>query len=308
MADPVVDTFVSLPLRDCGRPLSRAAVAGWERSVGLGRPPEYREFLEVFNGGKFYPRYFGYLYPVEFSGTAKLPPISGGVGVFCLFSLNEPWDWRNLETNFNIHEGRIPKGCIPIAEPGEDLILLDCQNGEVILWSRDCESNVEPEENRISLARSFVEFAQGIKRAPRSEWLLNITAVEEPLTSIQLHDLDGLKRWVTENGPLDKLPDGGVRLLKEACSDGEDFEGAEWLLKQGVDATGPLQANVKTPIQLADKEGCGDIVVLLLEHGANADHLFRDGQKPQRYILDFVKQWQAGQRTSRRGSPFRRSE
>jgi hypothetical protein len=101
------------------------------------------------------------------------------------------------------------------------------------------------------------------------------------------------------------LADRGLELLREAAR-GMNFEGAEWLLNQGVDPTGPLKSGVKTPVQVADDFNCGDTLVLLLEHGASVDCLFRDGHKPRQYSLDFADQWKAGQRRSRRIAPARR--
>jgi hypothetical protein len=298
MSSETIKAFASLLLRDCGRPLSGAVVAEWERSIGLPFPETYRQFLKRFNGGEFYPS-FGYRFLVDFPGTEKLPFIAGGLGALVFFGLNESWQWRDLANIHEIHQGRIPEGTIPIADSGEDLVLLNCRRDDVVLWTRDAELYVGPDENQIPLAQSFLEFARGIQRVPRREWLYHVFSDEEPYVSIQLHELNGLKRWVADHGPLEALPNGGVELL-EACCDGKDFEGVEWLLQQGVDSTGPLEADVKTPIQIADENGCGDMVVLLLEHGANPVHLFRDGHEPQQYILDFVKQWQAGERASRR--------
>lgn len=300
MSDEIVDVFHSLQLRDCGRPLSRAVLADWERSIGYRLPKEYLRFLEVFNGGGFYPRFFGFVYPLNYPGTTDLPARQG-LGIFTFYGLNEPWNWRDLQSSHDIRKGRIPVGCIPIADAVTDLVLLDCRHdGEIVLWSRDCEGDVAPEENRIPVAKSFSEFARGIRRQPREEWLHHITTVEEPFDSIQLHELDALKNWVAENGSLSEFPEHGQILLPEACLPGADFEGADWMLRDGVDPTGPLEAGVRTPIQLADHAGCGDMVVLLLEFGAKPEHLFRDGHEPQQYILDFVKQWQAGERRSRR--------
>jgi hypothetical protein len=300
MAEEVVDVFHSLRLRDCGRPLSTSVVSAWERAIGYRFPGEYRRFLEVFNGGRFYPRFFGFVYPLHKSGTPKVPAGSR-VGIFTFLSLNEPWNWRDLQWSRDIHMGRIPDGNIPIANAANDLILLDCRHdGEIALWSRESEADVPPEENRIPLAESFLEFARGIQRQPREEWLRRITAVEQPFVSIQLHEIDALKKWVADNGPLSAFPDRGQSLLREACLPGADFEGADWLLREGVDPTGPLKDGVRTPIQLADHASCGDMVVLLLEYGAKPEHLFRDQHQPQQYILDFVKQWQAGERSSRR--------
>ncbi len=297
ISEAIVEVFRSLKIRDCGRPLPASVIADWERSIGLQLPANYRRFLEVFNGGDFYLKS-----RIEFPINMSVHPSFWGqaIGGFTFYGLNEPWNWRDLEWSRDIHEGRIPAGTIPIADAASDLILLDCRRGgQVALWQRDNEGDTEPEDNRIPLADSFLEFAQGIQESPQDKWGMLYTAEEQPFISIQHHDLDGLKTWVAENGPLAALPDGGLSLLKEACSYlGENFEATEWLLRQGVDPTGPREPGVKTPLQLADQAGCGDIMVLLLEHGANPDHLFHDNHKPQQYNVDFANQWQAGQRTS----------
>lgn len=78
---------------------------------------------------------------------------------------------------------------------------------------------------------------------------------EQPFVSIQLHELDALKKLGAAHGPLSDLPDRGQKLLREACWPGDDFDDAEWLLSESVDPTGPLEAGVGTPIQLADHAG-----------------------------------------------------
>jgi ankyrin repeat protein len=95
-----------------------------------------------------------------------------------------------------------------------------------------------------------------------------------------------LKAWVAQNDPLAVLPDGGLSLLKEACSCfTHNYDAADWPLRQGVDPTGPLKRGVKTPLQLADEANSGDTLVLLLEHGANPEHLDRDNHQPQQRRL-----------------------
>ncbi len=302
MSDEILDKFHSLQLRNCGRRMQTSVLDNWEGTLGHRLPCEYRRFLEVFNGGRFYPRFFGTVYPFNFSGTLPVE-WTDNLGNIEFLSLNEPWNWRDLEWNRDTHTGRIPAASIPIATAASDLIVLDWERGgEIALWSRDCEAEVAPEDNRIPLAKSFLQFSRGIRREPLEQWRLRACArgVEEPFVSIRAHDLDGLKRWVAENGPLSDLPDQGQSLLREACLPADDFDGAEWLLREGVDPTGHLSAGVRTPIQLADDGSCADIVVLLLEFGANPEHLFRDQHKPQQFTLDFVKQWQAGERSSRR--------
>jgi len=294
MSEAIIEVFRSLKLRDCGRPLPASVIAEWERSIGLQLPANCRRFLEVFNGGEFYPKFRNH-FPIDTSAHPFLD-----VGGFTFYGLNEPWDWRDLESSRDIHEGRIPAGTIPIADAPNDLILLDCRRGgQIALWQRNHEGDTEPEDNRIPLADSFLEFAQGIQEAPQDDWDISFTADEEPSISIQRHDLDGPKTWVAENGPLAVLPDGGLSLLKEACSSfTHNYDAADWLLRQGVDPTGPLERGVKTPLQLADEANCSDIIVLLLEHGANPEHLFRDNHQPRQYNVDFAKQWEAGERTS----------
>jgi hypothetical protein len=202
MSEAIIDVFRSLKLRDCGRPLPASAIADWERSIGLQLPENYRRFLEVFNGGKFYPK-FRYRFPIDMSVHPSF--WGNGIGGFTFYGLNEPWDWRDLEEIRDTHEGRIPAGTIPIADAPNDLVLLDCRRGgQIALWQRDHEGDTEPEDNRIPLADSFLEFAQGIQEAPPDclrqlpeelpdDW---VTAEEEPFISIQRHDLDGLKTWV----------------------------------------------------------------------------------------------------------------
>jgi hypothetical protein len=112
VSNEIAHIFVSVQLRDCGRPLSGAAVREWEHSIDIQFPDAYRQFLEVFNGGKFYPA-FGYYFPVDFPGTENLPFIVGGIGTFKFFGLGESWPWRDLANIHEIHQGRIPRGRFP---------------------------------------------------------------------------------------------------------------------------------------------------------------------------------------------------
>ena len=131
MGDKIVDVFCSLPLRDCGRSLPSSVLDDWERLIGQCLPPDYRQFLEFFNGGKFYPRFFGYVYPFNYSGELSIG-WQRELGIFELYGLNEPWDWRDLESSRDIHTSRIPADSIPIASAANDLILLDfARDGEV---------------------------------------------------------------------------------------------------------------------------------------------------------------------------------
>jgi hypothetical protein len=287
MLDQLIATPLCQWLRDCGLPLSEREIARWERTLPGPLPDDYRTFLKYFNGGDYYD--------------------PSSIGGFEFFSLNcADWaEWRDLQEQRETHEGRVPEGAIPIGQTGPlYLILIDfARNRELVRWERDAELTIDREENRIPLASSFLELARETTEVePLKERRRYTLAEKEPFISIEAHDLDGLKKWVAKKGPLEKLPDGGIELLRAACNDG-DFHGAVWLLEQGLDPTGPIVKGEKTPIELADASGCGDIVVLLLEHGSDPKHLHRGRKsrfKPQPSILAFVEQWQAGLRTSNR--------
>lgn len=300
MRGTIVDRFVALQLRDCGRRLTNKVMHGAEDSLGLTLPNDYRCFLEVFNGGRFYPRWHGTEFPLRFAGGNHLPAIFDGIGLFTFFSINEPLNWRDLMWNTRAHARRIREGSVPIGSSGNSLLLMDCAGSYSIgLWTRDVEGTIGPEDNWIPLANSFSEFAAGIRILSPLERLEEVEADFEPYISIEAHDLQGLRDWVSDNGPLADMPDRGLELLKAACA-AENFDGAQWLLSQGVDTTDAVMKSEKAPIEFADEAGCGDIVVLLLEYGANTDDLYRDSRNPQELIVAFVSQWQAGQRKSRR--------
>lgn len=307
MLDELIATPLCQSLHDCGLRLSEQEVADWGRTLPGPLPEDYRAFLRHFNGGNQYdPSSPGY--PMDFRGAANRAGFSE-IGAFNFYSLNcANWaDWRDLEEQRKTHEGRVPKGAVPIGDSGgENPILIDFARGrELVLWERDAEMDIDREENRIPIAPSFLELARGATEVEPLKELRRYTLAEkEPFISIEAHDLDGLKKWLAKKGPLEKLPDGGVGLLRAAC-DNCDFEGAVWLLEQGVDPTGPIDKGEKSPIELADDSGCGDLVVLLLEHGADAKQLRRRKRKPQPRILAFVEQWQAGLRTSNRISELR---
>jgi hypothetical protein len=299
MWSELLSTTLCRLIRDCGIPLSDAEISEWERSLCAPLPKDYIEFLRHFNGGSYYDPV---QYPMKVRGFGEWDAIDG-IGAFNFYGLGQrQWaSWRDIGEQSDLHHGRTPEGTVPIGDDaGINLILLDLARGsELVLWQRDAEMEFDRERNRIPIARTFLEFAQGVELEPMEERRPYTIARDEPFISIEVHDLPGLKKWVAANGPLQRLPDAGAGLLRAACFD-SDFEGARWLLEQGVDPTGPLLAGVETPIERADSASCGDLTVLLLEHGAVAEHLFREGREPQPYILAFVEQWKAGLRRSTR--------
>lgn len=286
-------------LHDCGLPLFEDQVVAWEHTLPGRLPEDYRRFLMCFNGGCYYD-------PISYSmggrGVAGRAAFTS-IGGFNFFGLNcDGWaEWRDLQLQWEDHDSRIPECTLPIGDNGgDDLILIDFRNDcELVLWERDAEEAVDREQNRILIAPTFLDFARGVAIDDVTERRRSGLAETEPELSIEAHDLDSLKKWVATNGPLQELPDRGAGLLTAACAN-SDWSGVAWFLSEGANPTGSLAEDADTPIEAAESAGCGDIVVLLLEHGADPAHLYRGNREPQPYIVAFAEQWKAGRRTSNR--------
>ena len=142
-------------LRDPGVPLQESDVAAFEREIDSTLPTDYREFLLRRNGGRFDR-------PVLFPLPTE--EYSDRTGLFNVYGLLRPANanHNDLRHNLEVHSGRIPRGTLPIADDGDNLLLLDLEGdrrGKLYLWIRDDEMMKDVEDNRIPAAASFTEMA-----------------------------------------------------------------------------------------------------------------------------------------------------
>jgi hypothetical protein len=151
----IEETVLFQSLRAPGVPLQESDVAAFERELGSPLPSDYREFLLRRNGGRFDPPVLFPLPTEEYSDRMVL---------FYVYGLLRPPDayHSDLRRKLEVHSGRIPRGTLPIADDGDNLLLLDLEGerrGKLYLWIRDEEMTKDPEENRIPAASSFTEMA-----------------------------------------------------------------------------------------------------------------------------------------------------
>ncbi|HYE17042.1 MAG TPA: SMI1/KNR4 family protein [Tepidisphaeraceae bacterium] len=141
-------------LRDAGAPLQEADVAAFERELGVPLPADYRAFLLLRNGGRFNP-HVEYPLPTE--------EYSDHMGLFHVYGLlRPPGANTDLRHQLEVHDGRIPRGTLPIGDDGDNLLLIGLEGerrGKLYLWVRDDEMFKDAEDNRIPVADSFAEMA-----------------------------------------------------------------------------------------------------------------------------------------------------
>ena len=69
----IIEIMQAAKLRDCGRTLSDEFLLKWKRRSCAELPEDYAEFLQVFNGGKFCPRFLGPGYFPKEAGISAGP-------------------------------------------------------------------------------------------------------------------------------------------------------------------------------------------------------------------------------------------
>jgi len=155
----IEETVFFQNLRDSGIALQESDVAAFERELGSPLPADYRVFLLRRNGGRFDR-------PVLF----QLPTdeYSDRMGLFNVYGLLRPpgGNHNDLRHNLEVHRGRIPRGTLPIADDGDNLLLLGLEGdrrGKLYLWIRDDEMMKDVEENQILAADSFAEMASNTR-------------------------------------------------------------------------------------------------------------------------------------------------
>ena len=281
-------------LREFGLPLQERDVAEFEGKIGQRLPADYRSFLMEYNGGRCS------LHDQDDVGfplfeTAYCDVLQG----FRFFGLNypEPARYYTLPVQYDEHVGRLPAGAVPIADFCKvDLILIDyANNGSIVVWEREKELEKLPEENRLFVADSFSNFVQGVIH----ERIEYPTKTEKPFSFIEAHHDNELRAWLEDNH-LDQIdPWTQHEIMRFTCSH-HDLLGAALLLARGFPANGTGDPDMDTPIELAARDHEADLVILLLEFGADEKDLYKNNQRPIELVEEFIKEWKTGLRSVRR--------
>jgi hypothetical protein len=271
----IEDTVFFGELHDAGVQLVPSDLAAIEEEIGASLPPDYRAFLLLKNGGWFYR---DILFPMPTNEIG----VNLGIRIVC--RLREPVgeELHDLRNVMDVHSGRIPPGTVPIADDGDNLILLDVGSevyGTVWLWVRDDEMSKEASENRIFVAPSFDLFAAGCRR----DWPPLFPSQEplEPFRAIANDDCEVLVKCLNEGLSPNSINEKGVPVLAFACIE-HNYMAVDLLLSKGAD---PDLLDPRTgfpPLYLAASGGMFDLARLLLSRGASP-HMPHD---PSRKIVD----------------------
>lgn len=134
-------------------PTSEEKVVALENGFGRPLPPQYRQFLLLYNGGR--PKNDIFDIPGQGEGQANF---FYGIDVV---------RYNDLAAKIDVFKDRIPNYLLPIAnDPGGNQICIslspdDC--GKVYFW--DHEKELEPDQTVIPLADSFDEFIDSLRES-----------------------------------------------------------------------------------------------------------------------------------------------
>lgn len=266
-ADLITDSWV---------PVSKVDAKRFEESTGTQIPKQLWNFLNKANGGEVSPAW------ALGDATDFRPTL--------FYSLNcDALAWRDLQTNYEIHEGRIPNCSIPFATSGEDLFAVDNRSGEVFLWIREDEARLTAEDNRTRLAKSIHEFIANMHIPSFRQRRKMASSCEEPNQSIEVHDLRSFTSWIKKNTPNEHDLLNCFRLACEMNC----VPIARAVIDYGIEVTNSLLADA------VDDFGRGDIAKLLLDSGMPVTRL--RSRKRQDYIREVAIHWEKGLFGSRSG-------
>lgn len=271
MADDKAIAF----LVDSWVPVEDSELVRFENLVKSKLPAEYRAFILNKNGGRFTVN-------VHYHSE-----VDCGIHEFFSFNCPEELEWRDIECVWRVHVGRIPADTIPIARIGEDLLLINTQNGHVLYWERDRELHSHPEDNQVLIAESFETLLRGLQAEDLAERRRDSLERDEPYISIIAHDDVQTAHWLLQTD-LKELPSNAVlRLFKIACDFG-NIRVARQLLNSVVDPRSSVSC------RLADEAGFGDIILAMLEAGATPRDFSNNGYLAQESTLAILDAWKAG--------------
>ncbi len=150
-------------MRDVGPPLTEARISALERKLRIVLPAAYKSFLLLYNGGKPDPDCF----PIR--GWDRNP--SGSIHYFD--GIDKPINSSNIEWNYRILRGRMPRELFPIAGDGSgNLICISlggANKGSVYIWNHDEEHAPPTYQNVYFIAETFEAFVDSIYHEPISE-------------------------------------------------------------------------------------------------------------------------------------------
>lgn len=145
-----------------GPTLNETDLADFEKKIGYNLPPDYRQFLLQYNGGKPVPDFFQvpeWQYKESFVNQLK--------------GLIKEKDEKKVDlARLNdLLDGRLPKGFVAIgSDPGGNHILLSLTNetkGNVYFFDHenepdDATDDLEDYSNIFLIANSFTEFLNNL--------------------------------------------------------------------------------------------------------------------------------------------------
>lgn len=137
----------------------KAIFSKFEKEIGLHFTVEYTNFIEKYNGG------------IPESNIVRLRQNSDDSSISITSFLGvglESYD--NIIEQYNLLKGRIPKGCVPIANTeGGNVICINLNSqmyGYIFLWNHEEEVLYDYNEIKLSnlylIANSFEEFLNTI--------------------------------------------------------------------------------------------------------------------------------------------------
>jgi hypothetical protein len=143
--------------------LTKEDINNIENKLGLKLPVEYKQFLELHNGGHPLKDFYPLIEPIWGD------KVRGGNADLAWFLAIYEGEYENFERTLNTMRNRIPKDLIPIARgSGGDLVCLCTQGdnyGKVYFWDHnwEAEDGQEPTYDNVYLvANSFTDFINSL--------------------------------------------------------------------------------------------------------------------------------------------------
>lgn len=146
---------------DGSPPTSMSAIERFEHDRGLALPEFYKQFLLATNGGV----------PKNSSFPIKGMALNSTGSVQAFFGIGVPWPTTELAHAFDLYQGGLPQGIVPIAGDGSgNYICLDLRDGHerVAFWDkRHFWGTGEWREGDLyHVANSFEEYLATLRPSP----------------------------------------------------------------------------------------------------------------------------------------------
>jgi SMI1-KNR4 cell-wall len=161
---------VTFEMLDVRPPVTEARINVLERELCITLPEGYKSFLLRYNGGRPKPDCF----PIR--GSDRNP--FGAVHYF--FDVDGPVEANNIDWNYRILNGRIPRELLPIAGDGSGNIICLSLGGTnedaVYFWEHDDEHSPPTYDNLYLIAERFDKFLDSIYFEDISAWWRRVWA------------------------------------------------------------------------------------------------------------------------------------